>query len=176
MRVRSLFVQLSKGIVFGLFVAMLLLSQGCSSIIAGGSKSVQVLSKPSGAQVEVFDGKDQKIAEGTTPFQVTLKRGGGYFKPATYVFKGSLPGEPVRVIKLKHGINGWYWGNILFGGLIGMVIVDPITGAMWEPPSEMTIDVQNSQSWVPKGTQNNNVEYVESERQIAQAKPFPLKN
>jgi hypothetical protein len=28
-------------------------------------------------------------------------------------------------------INGWYFGNILFGGLIGMLAVDPSTGAMY---------------------------------------------
>jgi hypothetical protein len=28
-------------------------------------------------------------------------------------------------------INGWYVGNIVFGGLIGWLIVDPLTGAMW---------------------------------------------
>jgi hypothetical protein len=170
MGVRQSFGQLSKGIVWGLCVAIFLLSQGCCSIMATGQKTVQIKSNPSGAQVEVFDGKDQKIIEGTTPFQVTLKRGDGYFKPAAYVFKSSLPGEPVQVVKLTHGINGWYWGNILFGGLIGMVIVDPITGAMWEPPSEIIIDLQKPQSWVPM------LEYDESERMIAHAKPFPLKN
>ena len=30
-------------------------------------------------------------------------------------------------------MNGWYIGNILFGGLIGFLIVDPLTGAMLPP-------------------------------------------
>jgi hypothetical protein len=29
-------------------------------------------------------------------------------------------------------MDGWYIGNILFGGLIGILIVDPLTGAMWK--------------------------------------------
>jgi hypothetical protein len=29
-------------------------------------------------------------------------------------------------------VNGWYIDNNLFGGLIGMLIVDPITGAMYK--------------------------------------------
>ncbi|WP_174263189.1 CsgG/HfaB family protein [Citrifermentans bemidjiense] len=29
-------------------------------------------------------------------------------------------------------MNGWYWGNIVFGGVIGLLIVDPATGAMWK--------------------------------------------
>ena len=29
-------------------------------------------------------------------------------------------------------LNGWYiGGNLIFGGLIGWLIVDPATGAMW---------------------------------------------
>jgi hypothetical protein len=29
-------------------------------------------------------------------------------------------------------MDGWYIGNILFGGVIGFLIVDPATGAMWK--------------------------------------------
>ncbi|QYM78788.1 hypothetical protein K0B96_16015 [Horticoccus luteus] len=32
---------------------------------------------------------------------------------------------------IRPEMSGWYWGNILFGGLIGMIVVDPITGSMW---------------------------------------------
>src|SRR5436305_14092712 len=28
-------------------------------------------------------------------------------------------------------INGWYFGNLAFGGVIGMLVVDPLTGAMY---------------------------------------------
>jgi hypothetical protein len=28
-------------------------------------------------------------------------------------------------------VSGWYFGNLLFGGVIGMLIVDPLTGAMY---------------------------------------------
>lgn len=29
------------------------------------------------------------------------------------------------------GVSGWYVANLLFGGLIGLLIVDPLTGAMY---------------------------------------------
>jgi len=32
---------------------------------------------------------------------------------------------------VKCSLNGWYFGNIIFGGLIGLLIVDPATGAMY---------------------------------------------
>ncbi|MDR1896957.1 MAG: hypothetical protein LBR10_09235, partial [Prevotellaceae bacterium] len=29
-------------------------------------------------------------------------------------------------------IDGWYFGNLLLGGWPGMLIIDPLTGAMWK--------------------------------------------
>ena len=31
-------------------------------------------------------------------------------------------------------MKGWYWATPIFGGLIGILIVDPATGAMWPLP------------------------------------------
>lgn len=36
-----------------------------------------------------------------------------------------------RAVTLTTGPSGWYVGNVVFGGLIGLLIVDPATGAMW---------------------------------------------
>ena len=51
--------------------------------------------------------------------------------------EGYLPLER----QLEASINGWYFGNIIFGGLIGILIVDPATGAMWKI-SEENINVK----------------------------------
>ncbi len=42
-----------------------------------------------------------------------------------------MPGYKVTEVELTPKMSGWYWGNLLFGGLIGMLAVDPATGAMW---------------------------------------------
>ncbi|HEX2778124.1 MAG TPA: hypothetical protein VHM30_01420, partial [Gemmatimonadaceae bacterium] len=34
-------------------------------------------------------------------------------------------------VPLKRGVNGWVWGNIVFGGLPGLA-VDAITGALYK--------------------------------------------
>lgn len=41
-------------------------------------------------------------------------------------------------------MNGWYLaGNILLGGLIGWIIVDPITGGMWTlSPEEISLNLK----------------------------------
>ena len=38
--------------------------------------------------------------------------------------------EPYELILFRH-TSGWIWGNIIFGGLIGLV-VDAITGKMYK--------------------------------------------
>lgn len=43
-----------------------------------------------------------------------------------------MDGYTTKEIIVSAKLNGWYFGNIFFGGVIGMLIVDPLTGAMWK--------------------------------------------
>ncbi len=118
-----------------LMVVMLfctLFSSGCASIMLGGNKVVSVSSDPTGAHYSIAR-KGKIVKEGTTPDQVTLKRGGGYFKAASYTVTLKKAGYKTVEQPIEQGLEaGWYiLGNIIFGGLIGIVIVDPITGAMY---------------------------------------------
>ena len=40
-------------------------------------------------------------------------------------------------------VNGWYVGNIVFGGLLGLLIIDPATGAMYSLSTKDTNVVLN---------------------------------
>jgi hypothetical protein len=40
-------------------------------------------------------------------------------------------GYATQSTEIKSALNGWYIGNILFGGVIGLLIVDPASGTMW---------------------------------------------
>ena len=62
---------------------------------------------------------------------VTLKKGRGYFKPENYTVRFTKEGFQPRELKCEGEVNGWYFGNIIFGGLIGLLAVDPATGAMY---------------------------------------------
>lgn len=42
-----------------------------------------------------------------------------------------MAGYKTAGVSIRSELSGWYFGNIVFGGLIGMLIVDPATGAMW---------------------------------------------
>jgi len=74
------------------------------------------------------------LSKGTTPATVTLNSSSGYFKGATYHIMFSREGNKDTYSIIDSTINGWYWGNILFGGIIGFLIIDPVTGAMWKLP------------------------------------------
>ena len=57
--------------------------------------------------------------------------GNGFFKPAGYEVAFSKEGFQTKKIQVTASVNGWYIGNIIFGGLLGLLIIDPATGAMY---------------------------------------------
>ncbi len=54
-----------------------------------------------------------------------------YFKAERYTVHIAKDGYHTRDITVEGAVNGWYFGNIIFGGLIGLLAVDPATGAMY---------------------------------------------
>ena len=50
-------------------------------------------------------------------------------------------GTETRKINVECKLNGWYFGNLIIGGLIGMLIVDPATGAMYRLESKDIYEV-----------------------------------
>jgi hypothetical protein len=115
--------------VCALFVVALL--SGCASIIQGKTQSITFTSVPGAATFSVKNRGGTVIHTGTTPSTLELARGSGYFKSEQYTVTLEKPGYASRMIELSGSVNGWYIGNVLLGGLIGMLIVDPITGAMY---------------------------------------------
>jgi PEGA domain-containing protein len=100
-----------------------LLGVGCASIFTGSSQAIAVDSEPRGAQIQM-DG----IALGTTPAQITVKRG------TSHALVISKDGYESATAILGTKFNGWFLANLLFGGLIGMAI-DLATGAyVWVDP------------------------------------------
>ncbi|MFM8359382.1 MAG: hypothetical protein ACKOET_12605 [Verrucomicrobiota bacterium] len=107
------------------------LGTGCASIVDGRPKKISLQSEPTGATVKVLDAKGVEVASGTTPTTFRLKRGAGYFKSASYRVVVAKEGHRPVEVAITGEMNGWYFGNFLFGGLIGFLVIDPISGAMW---------------------------------------------
>ncbi|WP_407484978.1 PEGA domain-containing protein [Elizabethkingia miricola] len=101
------------------FSALFLTTTSCATIISGSKQAIKFTSTPSEATVFI-----DEVEMGKTPFETKLERKRGY--NVMIKLEGYKPYET----KLTKEFNAWYLGNILFGGIIGLVI-DPITGAIY---------------------------------------------
>lgn len=107
---------------------------GCASIIKGSSpQSVSLKTTPTDAKCELTDLRTGTVVmKQNSPIMAQLKRDSGYFKNVKYRFSCEKDGFKQNQVDFESTANGWYaGGNLLFGGLIGWLIVDPASGAMW---------------------------------------------
>ena len=105
--------------VVGLVFASALVA-ACATIMHGSSQQVGINSQPAGATVVV----DSQTV-GMTPVAAKLARKRAHRISVTLA--GYQPYEMVTTRKT----SGWVWGNIVFGGLIGL-IVDASTGGLYD--------------------------------------------
>ena len=121
---------------------------GCASIMGTSTHNMAIGSTPSDAKISITDEKGIEVFNGNTPTTVTLKKSDGYFSKKSYKVVISKPGYRTQTIPITASPNGWYmFGNLVFGGLIGYLIVDPLTGNMYNLSPEnidTTLAVSNT--------------------------------
>lgn len=126
-----------------------LLCAGCATIVGDRTQLIGLISTPDQAMVSVTDERGQKVFAGRTPTTVTLpKSDGSWFGGKTYHVQVEKEGfKPVEVT-LETRANAWYIaGNLVFGGLIGWLVVDPLTGAMYNiTPEEVDAALEPGQA------------------------------
>ncbi len=150
----------------------LVLATGCATIVGDKTQLMAISSTPDRANIKITDEHGMDIYEGMTPTTVTLQKGDGtYFGGKTYTVTISKDGFNSTVITINHNANGWYiFGNIIFGGLIGWLIVDPLTGAMYtlNPQS-----VNASLAANPAAGQKTGYEFKNGELHVALMQDVP---
>jgi len=108
---------------------------GCASIVHSGNRSIAISTDPPGATASIRKTggttSDDVVVVNKTPCTVSLDPRGGYFRGQSYTLRLELAGYQTTEVALTPKMSGWYWGNLIIGGLIGMLAVDPATGAMW---------------------------------------------
>jgi hypothetical protein len=121
--------------------ALFATSTGCASIVSHSTWPVNVTATPADAEVEIVNESGVVVHKAKAPFTVELKSGRDYFDGEKYTLKASAPGFTDGSLVLDSKVNGWYWGNFIFAGLIGFLIVDPMTGAMYTLPDTAHVEL-----------------------------------
>lgn len=103
---------------------------GCATIVSQSDYPVHITHK-NNADVTIFNRSNSIVYSGPTPAYITLPAGAGFLKKARYRVIFSENSQDIEATILDASLDPWIFGNIIFGGLIGL-IVDPATGAMWK--------------------------------------------
>lgn len=137
-----------KKLVLAALASVSLLS-GCATIVGDDTQLVQINSQPAGADFSVKDDTGRIVAQGKTPQGVTLaKSDGSYFGKKSYEITFTKEKYTPITLPIKASANGWYiGGNIVFGSLIGWLVVDPFNGGMYtlHPKETNAILLEKSQ-------------------------------
>lgn len=92
----------------------------CASIMHGTTQDIGFSSNPTSARVTV-DGQPH----GNTPVVLKLAR------KDNHIVRMELDGYQPFEATLTRGTSGWVWGNIVFGGVIGLA-VDAMSGGLYK--------------------------------------------
>ena len=109
-----------KVVVVATGVVLSLLVAGCASIMHGTSQDIGFSSTPTGATITV-----DNQTHGKTPSVVKLSR------KDHHLVRIDLDGYQPFEVTITRSVSGWVWGNIVFGGLIGLA-VDAISGGLYK--------------------------------------------
>lgn len=92
----------------------------CGTIVNGSSQPIAINSTPTAARITV-----NGVEMGNTPMTLNLAR------KQQHAINLQLPGYDPYSINLTRSMSGWVWGNVIFGGLIGLA-VDAGTGGLYK--------------------------------------------
>ncbi|MBR6611544.1 MAG: hypothetical protein IKK93_04790 [Campylobacter sp.] len=133
-----------KNFLLGLGLAAML--SGCATIFGqGGYDHFDITSDPNEAKIIITDLTTNKVVIDTkTPLEIDLKKYNGYFSGKSYKVLVSKEGYKDIEFTIDSRANGIYLaGNLVFGGLIGWLVVDPLTGAMWTLDISKNPNIEN---------------------------------
>ncbi|MDE8035779.1 hypothetical protein OQ257_11515 [Actinobacillus equuli subsp. equuli] len=116
-----------------LLASSTLIISGCATIMGDKTQTLPISSNPDGATYTITDEKGNVVQKGVTPSMITLEKSdGSYFGKKTYTLSFTKKGYKSVTYPLKTSPNGWYiGGNLVFGGLVGWLLVDPLNGGMY---------------------------------------------
>lgn len=129
--------------------SIVLATSGCASVVSDSVYPVSVTSTPSGARYDISSEDGRVIHSGVTPGMVTLDAGAGYFDGETYLITYRKDAYEEQQTSLDSSVDGWYWGNLVFGGILGFLVIDPATGAMYKLPNTVHASLPAQAAYAP---------------------------
>lgn len=126
-----------------LVVLLAMLLAGCATIMHGTSEDIGFSSTPTNAKVSVDNHE-----VGQTPTVISLSR------KDNHIVHMELAGYQPFDATLTRSTSGWVWGNIVFGGIIGLA-VDAMTGGLYTlSPAQVQAQLATAtQAGKPSGEQ-----------------------
>lgn len=124
-----------KALLVVLAMLCILVLNGCATIFSTSEYPVTIRSLPSQMTVEVLRSDGYVVHKAKTPVTLTLttkkEKKKKRFEGEDYTIKLMRDDEVVGETELKSRLDRWYLANMIHGGAIGMLFVDPYTGCMW---------------------------------------------
>ncbi|GAM57294.1 hypothetical protein JCM19231_1323 [Vibrio ishigakensis] len=142
-----------KKILTTITASVLMATTGCASIVSDSQYTMAITSSPDDAIFTITNENGQVVSKGHTPSTISLDASNGFFDGADYTIKYHKGGYEDSIVTVSSSVDGWYVGNILFGGFIGLLIVDPATGAMWKLPKTASQSLLKNQNADQEGKQ-----------------------
>jgi len=118
-------------------LATLMIHLRCASVINSSTQVIKVNSDTHKAEIIIYNNSGKLVYRGYTPAKIQLYRSTGFFKSAEYLVIIHKKGNKSKIITLKGTLaTSYVLGNILlfpvlYIGFAGMIIIDPLSGAMW---------------------------------------------
>lgn len=137
-------------------LAAAVILQSCATIVSDSDYPVIVGSSPQEASYQIYNEDGILVTNGMTPNTVRLEAGAGYFDGETYTIKLKKEGYEDQTFILNTKLDPWYVGNLLIGGWLGGLIVDPLTGAMFKIPNQVQIPLNAKPAAPSLGQAQNN--------------------
>ncbi len=108
---------------------------GCATIVKGSSQTMNI-STSNGKQANVVvTGKSGTIPT-LIPQALSVEKSAGDIVINVTEAECVLPSTTI----VKSRLNPWFWGNFIFGGLLGST-TDVATGSAWEYDSNIMVNV-----------------------------------
>jgi len=125
-----------KAAYAGLALALGLLLPGCATITKGSQQTITVNTNPAGAVCNLTRDGKPLAAVNPTPGSIPIEKASGDIAIAC-----NKSGYKESAGALASEFQAWTFGNILLGGIIG-IVVDAASGAMHQYPTMVTITLE----------------------------------